>query len=132
MARSFSLDVSKWCEGQKDRMDIIIRKIALDLFRRVILRTPTDTGRARANWLCAIGDVPNNSVLLNDKTGTATISKMAAVVAGAKAGDIIYLVNNVVYIVPLEFGHSKQAPAGMVGITVAEFQAVVDRATQDR
>lgn len=129
MAR-FSLDVAAWCERAKADMDLVVRKICLDMFKRVILRTPVATGRARANWSCAIGSVPDDVLELDDKSGTATISKMAAVVAGVKAGDVIYLVNNVPYILPLEYGHSKQAPAGMVGITVAEFQAVVNRATE--
>ena len=41
------------------------------------------------------------------------------------AGDVIYLTNNLPYAVPLEEGYSKQAPAGMVALTVQDFQSVV-------
>lgn len=39
---------------------------------------------------------------------------MTAGVQPLKLGDTAYLVNNLPYAVPLEYGHSSQAPAGMV------------------
>jgi nitroimidazol reductase NimA-like FMN-containing flavoprotein (pyridoxamine 5'-phosphate oxidase superfamily) len=46
-------------------------------------------------------------------------------------GQTAYLVNNLPYAVPLEYGHSKQAPGGMVRITLARFQQVVDEAIRN-
>jgi hypothetical protein len=40
-------------------------------------------------------------------------------------------VNNLPYAVPLEYGHSKQAPGGMVRITLARFQQIVDEAIRN-
>ena len=51
-------------------------------------------------------------------------------IAPAKFGATIYLVNNLPYAVRLEYGWSKQAPAGMVRITAAEFQSIVDDAAR--
>jgi hypothetical protein len=72
--------------------------------------------------------VPDGTLELEDKSGTATISKATAAAADLQAGEVIYLVNNLPYGPSLERGHSRQAPTGMVGITVAEFQAVAGSA----
>lgn len=115
----------QWATKTERKMDLAVRKIALELFSRVILRSPVDTGRFRGNWMVAIGNIPSGTLDLEDKTGTATVSKATAATAGVKAGDVIYLVNNLPYAQRLEDGYSGQAPAGMVGLTVQEFQQVV-------
>src|SRR3546814_4931116 len=99
-------------------MDLTVRYVSLELFRRVVLRSPVDSGRFRANWSVGIGRIPQGVVELDDKTGTATISKADAELAEVKAGDVIYLINNVPYGPRLENGWSKQAPAGVVAVTV--------------
>ena len=55
---------------------------------------------------------------------------MTAGVHPLKLGDTAYLVNNLPYAVPLEYGHSSQAPAGMVRVTIAEFQQIVEAAVR--
>ncbi len=128
MASNFALDISRWAEKAKGRMDIVVRKVCLDLFSRVIFRTPVDEGRARGNWQCTIGNIPDGVLEVDDKNGTVTMSRASAAVAKVRAGDVVYLVNNVPYINRLEHGWSKQAPSGMVGITVAEYGGVVQQA----
>ncbi|HNU27153.1 MAG TPA: hypothetical protein PKJ38_13680 [Planctomycetota bacterium] len=125
---SFALDVSKWCGKSLDRIDIVSRKIALEMFRRVILRTPVDTGRARGNWQTTVGApaIGELGTRHNAKTGGAPIARAITVGQAWKAttGASILLTNNLPYIERLEHGYSKQAPAGMVAITVAEFGGV--------
>ena len=123
---SFALDVSKWCGKSLDRIDIVSRKIALEMFRRVILRTPVDTGRARGNWQTTIGAPAIGTVDAKDPSGRAAIAKATAVglTWRARTGASILLTNNLPYIERLEHGYSKQAPSGMVAITVAEFGGV--------
>lgn len=127
----FGLDVRAWCERVKDQKDLVVRKIALELFSRVILKSPVKTGRFRANWQVTISSKAQSSLILEDKTGQATISRAQADLAGVNAGDRIFLTNNLVYARRLEYGWSKQAPAGMVGITVAEFQQVIDKSVAE-
>jgi hypothetical protein len=122
---SFEADVNKFQRKTVDKMDQIVRKVALELFTRIIYKTPVDTGRARANWQVSIGTRPSGTVEIDDKSGNATVSQATAKSAGFKAGDTIYLANNLPYIRRLEDGYSQQAPAGMVTLTVQEFAAVV-------
>ena len=65
---------------------------------------------------------------LIDKDGSATIAAHGSVISSAKAGDVIYLVNNLPYAKRIEEGWSRQAPIGVVGLTVLEFQKIVDKA----
>ena len=109
-----------------EKLDLAVRKIALELFSRVILKSPVDTGRFRGNWQVAIGALPNGTLDLEDRTGQATISAATARTAGVEAGDIIYLTNNLSYGPRLEEGYSQQAPAGMVALTIQEFQAIAN------
>lgn len=128
MGQTFALDVSRWVEKTGLRMDVVVRKVALDVHRSVVLATPVDTGHARGNWQVAINLAPDAELNVKDPTGAATIAKGATVLATLKAGDVAWIANNVAYILPLEYGHSKQAPAGMARITVARFRAMFSKA----
>ena len=121
----FADQVRAWERKTERKMDLAVRKIALEMFRRIILKSPVDTGRFRGNWQIAIGSVPDGTLELDDKTGTATIAKGAAIALGMNAGDIVYFANNLPYARRLEEGYSQQAPAGMVALTVQEFQSIV-------
>lgn len=125
MAGTFALDISRFVEKAKGNVDLVIRKVALDIFSRVILKSPVDTGRFRGNWQIAIGAIPAGTIEINDQAGTATISKVQAATLNLKAGDVVYLINNLPYGPRLEHGYSKQAPAGMVRTTVTEYSGVV-------
>ena len=133
MARSasFKLDIAKWVEKAGDRADLVVRKVALDMFTKVVLKTPVDTGRARGHWSAGVNNVPAGLTGRLDKSGAGAIAGITATVTTARAGDRIYLANNLPYIVRLEYGHSKQAPAGMVRTTIDEFQSAINRAASE-
>lgn len=88
-------------------------------------------GRFKGNWQVSINSKPIGETDAIDPSGSATLSKGTTVSLGAKAGDTIYIVNNVPYAIPLEYGHSKQAPAGMVRVTVVQWQQIVDQAARE-
>ena len=132
----FANQMKAWERKTERKMDLAVRKIALEMFRKIILKSPVDTGRFRGNWQLAIGSVPEGTLELDDKTGTATIAKGAATVMGINAGDTLYFANNLPYARRLEEGgymagpkvvngHSSQAPNGMVALTIQEFQSIV-------
>ncbi len=127
----FALDISKFVEKTKLDLKTVTRKIMLDVFVRVILRTPVDTGRARGNWQTTLGSPAAGEIDRKTKVGGgAPASEAAAIVATFPGDGYVYLTNNVPYILPLEYGSSGQAPAGMVRITLAEYQRFVDEAVK--
>lgn len=105
-------------------VDKTVRAVGLTLFAAVIKRSPVDTGRFRANWSVQ-SDLTPQTTPEKDKLGGATIAKAQAELETKKAGDSIKLLNHLPYSIELENGSSKQAPAGMVKITVTEFQQYV-------
>ena len=119
-------NLHQWTDKTIAKIETAHRKIALDAFTRVILRSPVDTGRFRGNWQVAIGSVPTGTLELDDKDGTVVIGKVQAEALNLRAGDSIYLVNNLPYAIPLEYGHSSQSPQGMVRLTVQEFTPLVE------
>jgi hypothetical protein len=78
-----------------EAMDLVLKSVGFETQNRITKKTPVDTGRARAGWQ---GEHDRQ----DQHKATFTIS------------------NNVPYIIFLEYGHSKQAPSGMVRITMQE------------
>lgn len=108
------------------KLDTAVRKISLQCFTEVILKSPVDTGRFRGNWMVAIGAIPAGTLEIEDKSGQVTISKVDAATMALHAGDVIYLANNLPYASRLEDGYSTQAPGGMVRLTAQRFQTIVN------
>ena len=91
--------------------------------RRIIMRTPVRTGRAKNSWHTVKGNEPD-AFQYTDNEGNAFDGAL-----GLPAGDPWEAVvgSNVVYMIALEAGHSRQAPNGMVAITLAEIEGGLDR-----
>jgi len=122
---TFSIDLAKFAQKAEKEMKTAIQKITMEAFKGVIEKTPVDTGRARANWGASVG-LPSpvkHDVAYVDPSGSAAIGAAAAKVFDWNCIGSIYLCNNVEYISELEYGSSKQAPQGMVRVTLAEISA---------
>lgn len=129
----------------------LVRKIAFEVFKRIVEKTPVDTGRARANWGVEVGPAaplfqprpgtinvaPDGTAIKRnkgettievDRDGTATIrTGLEAIYSADPAKQIIWLMNNLPYIEALEDGHSQQAPAGMVEGSLNEIQHFINQ-----
>jgi hypothetical protein len=88
-------------------------------------------GRFRGNWQFSIGAPAEGELDQVDPAGGVTLAKLRLQVEQLTIGQTAYIVNNLPYAVPLEYGHSKQAPGGMVRITLARFQQIVDEAIRN-
>ena len=121
----------------------VVSKIGLEALRRIVLRTPVDTGRARGNWQVSIGSPIETVVETMDPSGQQVIEDgtriiadwsmsspsivsgvLTAVQKDLGAFPTVWISNNVPYILWLEDGSSKQAPAGMVGLTIQELEGM--------
>lgn len=80
-------------------------------------------GRFRGNWQVGLDAAPQGETGQVDKSGGKTLAAGTLVIERFRVGmQAVYFTNNVPYAYPLEFGHSSQAPGGMVRITAADFQ----------
>lgn len=127
----FSAAIGDFVAKAKENADLVVRRVTFDIFDRVIDKTPVDTGRLKGSWLPAIGSVPSGDPNTPDKSGAVSIARVAATTLKAKAGDIIYMISQLPYSRRIEYGHSKQAPGGMVRTSIAEFSSVVDKAANE-
>lgn len=124
----FALDITKWVNEiieQDGTLDQAVRSIMFEMSSRVVQRSPVDTGRFKANWQLKIGSMPEKVYPKRfDKSGRETLGQIEKAASRVVAGDIVYLINNVPYSIKLEDGHSKQAAAGVIKVTVEEFGGI--------
>lgn len=131
---SFTTDLLKFGEKAKFKQDQALRKISLEVFGRVIMRTPVDTGRLRGNWQATMG-APATTELSEDdnlspvnQTGSGSSiakARMVDFVLGASKPTVFYLTNTLPYAGVIEYGSSDQSPKGMVRVTLAEYEGIV-------
>lgn len=120
---SFAIDLTRITKKYKNGIRTVVQKITMEAFRRVIMRTPVDTGRARANWSVSEGQIGTTyEIETFDKSGKRSVALATRAVNGWDCRGSIFLSNNLPYILNLEHGGSNQAPQGMVKLTVAEMQ----------
>jgi hypothetical protein len=146
---SFAADISKFVEKTKLKADVVVRKLAMDGLAGVVRMSPVDTGRFRGSWRVGVNRVDletepkgnqhkdKNGHTLEDpfkqkaaNTNVATakaLSEGSKQIAQAKFGDVIAITNNLAYGPPLERGHSKQAPQGMLRVTFMRLQTQLKR-----
>lgn len=128
---SFAATLQQFADQAKADMDEVFRKVVIEIGSSVIRLSPVDTGRFRGNWQLTI-DAPASASLDNyDKEGHETIAQLVSDAQPLTFGQTAYIVNNLIYAIPLEYGHSQQALAGMVRITRERFQDIVAQAIRE-
>lgn len=95
-----------------------------------ITKTPVLDGYLKASWNFAVGS-PDETLQPNARNSTLELK------AGVKlfnVGEVGYFVNGQPYASRIEYkGHSEQAPAGMMRISIADWQEInSDIARQNR
>ena len=136
----FALSVAKWVHKAKGNEDKVLRAVCLSMLNELVLRSPVGNpdlwkhppppgyvgGRFRANWQVSVDKPAEGDRDVVDRTGAVSIAAGQAVLAGVVCGPPVFIVNNLPYALPLEFGHSTQAPLGMVGLTQLRFHNIVE------
>ena len=120
-AKQFSIDLTRWGTSlEKEQAPQFIRKIALELLKKVTMKSPVDTGRFRANWMVGIGGADETTT---NSTVNDAMMRGSIVLTAYRALKQIHISNNLPYAAALEHGHSQQAPLGVAEISVAEIEA---------
>lgn len=131
-SQSWKLEIdAEWAKTEGALHDVVIW-IAIEARDRVKRKTPVDTGHAQNNWLVNIGTPDNGETMsIAPPKGAKEADSFSARNAESisnypKDGTFpaIYLQNNLPYALALEYGHSDQAPLGMVEITIIELDAL--------
>jgi hypothetical protein len=166
-------DPIQWAAKMKDAPRNAINIFAFEVFKRVVIRTPVDTGQARSNWLVTLNqktddvkkaDISKRKITRGKnkgkikvkvklgQTATQTLDNGKSTIETAKGDDMIIIQNNLPYMGVLEFGgypknpvnggvnekgepktvggFSRQAPNGMVGVTLAKADQLWEKAVK--
>lgn len=123
--RTFQLEIEAAFADELMKVHGRLEALALQGFSGVVQKSPIDTGRFKGNWSVSIGARNTTTSLAVDLSGSATVARGAAVLDDYPVDKWpkIFIQNNLPYAIPLEDGHSAQAPGGMVALTMIELSA---------
>lgn len=146
MAGKFSLDISKFVQKAKANARAVERKVVLDLGTAIVMRTPVGDpsnwktpapegyvgGRARGSWQYAQGGPATVEPGTIDESGQVSIGRITAGVLASPGAQVHFVTSTVPYIRRLEYeAWSKQAPEGMVRLSVEEYARFIDKAIKE-
>jgi hypothetical protein len=134
MALSFQVQCEEFAKKLDINIATVVRRAAAQLYSDIVKRWPVDTGYSRRNWQVSVDPPPSDVIGVYPKK----VKGRAPSVGGPlydpqgpdtqlpitdKTATLIWIVNNVEYAEPLEYGWSKQAPNGAVRIAIAQLEA---------
>jgi len=124
---SFNSDIEKLARKLAITQAKAVAAFCINISARVERMSPVDTGLFRANWQASLDQPYNGAVLPPNKNGS-----IDHVIPFAKAanGHVFYLTNKIPYAKKLEYGHSAQAPNGMVRVSAKMALAELERAVR--
>lgn len=133
MKDDFAAALDKFVEIAKKKGTERLRRAGTEAVKRIVVRTPVDSGCCRGNWRVAFGALdrtfdPN----LLDKSGGKTISACSARIKAAELGNDVFISNSTPYVEPLEYGFSRQRPEGMVRVTAEDIRGLLERGAFER
>ena len=109
-----------------ERQDKIFRGAFIQLSSMTVNNWPVDTGYSKASWIFATG-APSNKVATDFDKSSNPMDSIKSEVRDFKIGQAGYMTNATAHAVPLEFGHSAQAPNGAVRKYAAQWQQINDK-----
>lgn len=122
---SFATDLQALIDKARGDANRAVRQSVVLATQSLVLKSPVDTGRFRANWVMGVGAVDRSTSVATSKDGSAAIARIAEQMQTQEEGTVFYITNSLPYARPLEYGHSKQAPNGMVRLTVVELPNLI-------
>lgn len=121
----FAAALKELTERRKGDLEAASRQAMILAAQSIVLRSPVDTGRFRANWQFGVGALNSATTTSEDPSGAATISALQGAINNAKIGGVWYATNSLPYANRLEYGWSDQAPGGMVRLTAQELPDMI-------
>lgn len=135
--RQFHASIDAWIKAAGSGIEDAVEMMLMDVHRALVMGSPVDTGRFRANWQITFNAPAMHSLNEYDKSGKKTIAAGDAKISGMfrRGGAVtsVHFSNMLIYANALEYGHSKQAPAGVVGIVAVRLRSfMADAIKQSR
>lgn len=138
----FKRNFAKVLEKAGAKADAVVRAAGLEMLKRVIDRSPVGDpsmwkapapkgyvgGRFKANWQVGIGNIDYSNSAVPDKSGSSAMTRGTSSITGFSMGARVFLTNSVPYAHRIEYNAwSNQASAGVVRLTVLEYQQIIKK-----
>ncbi len=141
----FAAQIKAFRDKTLRTVDTVVQEATVNIATALVERTPVDKTALRANWQFT-ADTPGAEVdySLRDLSmnGESTAGALAAQIRAVSAGHVTYVVNNLPYVLNVEYGlypspsrsgktingFSTQAPAGVRSVTAIEWPTFVKTA----
>lgn len=145
--REFNLQLDKFINKMEIDAELALKKIALDLYRKIVEKTPVATGLARSSWVVGIngraserlsaapfqltkGQSRITEAQAQGITNSSTRRAESAINKGVRSlKDFVVISNYQPYVALLEDGttRSRQGPAGFVALSIQEIQKQIKK-----
>lgn len=115
--------------------DEILRDATTRVSNSLVRLSPVDEGEYVADWDVKIGGWPADSEQAPDPKKRTTRARLADIIKSVKYGVAVFFENDDPVASRLEYGYSKQAPQGVVRLTVRRWRGFVrgaGKAAQNR
>ncbi|AKJ74000.1 tail completion or Neck1 protein [Salmonella phage 36] len=133
--REFHGNVDKWIEQVESGLNDVIQIFGEKVHGALVDIAPVDTGRFKANMQITANKPPLYALNQYDPDGEKTKAEgrrtLYALLHGGGAIKSIYFSNMLIYANALEYGHSKQAPAGVFGIVAIRLRSYMAEAIRE-
>jgi hypothetical protein len=143
---TFKLQLAAFAEKTKARANEVVRKVLFEVATSLVYKSPVGDGaywqspppkgyvggRFRANWQFAEGSIDYTTTETTDASGERSLGAIEALIPATPVGKVFYLTNSLPYAQRIEDGWShRQAPNGVVRLTVVEWQDFIDKAIRE-
>ncbi len=115
-------DLKRFKKLTLEKQERVVKGSFVQLGNEMALKSPVDTGRFRSSWFGAIG---SPSDFVSDNSQRDAVGELSIMLGGLRVGDVFYYTNNMPYASALEYGHSDQAPSGVVRLTARQWGKIV-------
>ena len=136
---TFALDIRAFATKAKEASNTVTRQAVGGVITEVDRRSPVGDpsywksppppgykpGLFRGNWQIGIDREPLSEIGRIDPSGAVATAENLAAIPKEAFGHVYYLTNNLPYANRIENGWSRQAPAGVVGLTVIRWEEIV-------
>lgn len=131
---TFQKSISAWLDKVDKAVPEVVSGTVIRAANAVVDLSPVDTGRFKANWQITANSPAAQSLNDYDATGGDTkryLARQAKAVAGSVGTKVIYITNRLDYAADLEYGSSKQAPAGILGVVAVRLGRYFEEAVAE-
>lgn len=132
----FAIECEKAALTVMEQTLFLQKAVAGTILKELLITTPVDTGRARANWQTTSLEAsdsdkyPKPEFPSSPEAGVEEAKQMFRDEMNDHTGGSIHITNNVPYIDPLNRGTSSQAPAGFIERAVQAAEIYVKEKTK--